>query len=101
MKAAAFTRAVCPDGKPVGNNGAARGLGVDRRRVIDWVSEEENMTGKMKSYPGKSTSQSLNPGNVASTVDIEQQQLEDYINEQSTPRLWKQGGREQVARVKA
>ncbi|CAB1098050.1 unnamed protein product [Ectocarpus sp. CCAP 1310/34] len=43
LKAAAFTRVLCEDGQPLGNSGAAKLLGVDRRRIITWVGEEATM----------------------------------------------------------
>lgn len=63
LKAAAFTRAICPDGQPVGNNGAAKVLKVDRKRIISWVREEEEMKGKVDANPavGRAKSISTNP----------------------------------------
>lgn len=80
LNAAAFTRVLCPDGKPVGNAGAAKVLGVDRRRIVAWVNEEENIKCKIKSKPSLSKAKSLHAGLRPSTADIDQE-LEDYINE--------------------
>ena len=41
LKAVAFTRVLCVDGQPVGNAGAAKVLGVDRKRIIVWLRDEE------------------------------------------------------------
>ena len=51
VKAAGFTRVLCEDGKPVGNHGAAKVLGVNKRRIIEWGREEEKLKGKMNAKP--------------------------------------------------
>ena len=86
VKAAGFTRVLCEDGKPVGNHGAAKVLGVNKRRIIEWVQEEEKLKGKMKANPKVSNAKTLHAGGVASTVDVGQD-LEDYINEQRKQHL--------------
>ena len=86
MKAAGFTRVLCEDGKPVGNHGAAKVLGVNKRRIIEWVQEEEKLKGKMKANPKVPNAKTLHAGGVASTVDVDQD-LEDYGNEQRKQHL--------------
>jgi len=81
LKAAAFTRVRCADGNPVGNNGAAKVLGIAKKRIITWVKEEAKLKGLIEATPKLSRAKSLNPGNEASTADVDQT-LEDYINEQ-------------------
>lgn len=51
VKAVAFMKMICADGKPAGNNGAAVVLGVVRKRMITWVSYEENMRDKLNTKP--------------------------------------------------
>ena len=79
-KAAAFTRVLCADGNQVGNTGAAKVLGVNEKRIISWVKEENKLRGLLKKTPKLSKAESLHAGAAASTVDIDQA-LEDYINE--------------------
>eukprot|EP00903_Cladosiphon_okamuranus_P019191 g17651.t1 len=44
LNAAACTREICPcDGQRVGNNGAAKVLGVPQKRIIDWLKQEEQL----------------------------------------------------------
>ena len=81
VKAAGFTRVLCADGNPVGNSGAAKIFGVDRKRIISWVKEEDNLKGLLEKNPKLSKAKSIHAGAAASTVDIDQA-LEDYINEQ-------------------
>ncbi|CAB1103827.1 unnamed protein product [Ectocarpus sp. CCAP 1310/34] len=80
VKAAEFTRALCEDGKPVGNTGAAKVLGVSKKRIIAWVKEEGKLKGLIQAKPKLSKAKSLNVGVAASTADVDQA-LEDYINE--------------------
>eukprot|EP00904_Undaria_pinnatifida_P007305 jgi/Undpi1/3704/HiC_scaffold_16.g07074.m1 len=81
LKAAAFTRVLCADGNPVGNGGAAKVLGVAKKRVIEWVRQEEKLKVVVASAPKRSRAKSLNVGVAASTADVDQA-LEDYINDQ-------------------
>ncbi|CAM9142931.1 unnamed protein product, partial [Pylaiella littoralis] len=80
-KAAAFTRVRCADGNPVGNGGAAKVLGVAKKRVIEWVRQDEKLKVVVASAPKRSRAKSLNVGVAASTADVDQA-LEDYINGQ-------------------
>lgn len=48
LRAVAYTRAFYSDCIPVGNNGAGKVLGSDRKRIISWVREEDNMEGMLK-----------------------------------------------------
>ena len=70
----------------MGNHGAANVLGLNKRRIIEWVHEEETLEGKMKANPKVSNAKTLHAGGVASTVDVDQD-LEDYINEQRKQHL--------------
>ena len=81
LRAEKFTRALCPDGKPVGNNGAGKVLKVDRKRIITWVDEEQKIRGMIKSKPPLSKARAAHPGVAHSTADVEKE-LEDFINEQ-------------------
>ena len=81
LKAVAFTRVVCSDGGRVGNNGAAKVLKVDRRRIIEWVEKEESLNAKVSANPKLSKAKQIHSGGKASTADVEQA-LVDYINEQ-------------------
>ena len=81
VKAAAFTKVLCTDGKPVGNHGAAKVLGVDKKRIVTWVKEEEKIKGMIAIKPKLSSAKSLHAGVAASTADIDQA-LENYINGQ-------------------
>ena len=81
LKAAAFTRVRCADGNSVGNHGAARVLGVAKKRIIEWVKAEAKLKGLVGTTPKVSRAKSLNAGKEASTADVDQA-LEDYINEQ-------------------
>ena len=66
----------------MGNHGAARGFGVAKKRVIEWVKAEEKLKGLVETTPKVSRAKSFNAGKEASTADVDQA-LEDYINEQS------------------
>ena len=81
LRAVEFTRAVCEDGDPVGKTGAGRVLGVDRKRTISWVQDEDKIKALVKLQPKRAGAKPLNAGLQASTTDVEQA-LEDYNNEQ-------------------
>ena len=81
LKAAAFTRVLCADGNPVGNGGAAKVLGVAKKRVIECVRQEEKLKVVVASAPKRSRAKSLNVGVAASTADVDQAQ-KGYINGQ-------------------
>ncbi|CAB1107081.1 unnamed protein product [Ectocarpus sp. CCAP 1310/34] len=81
LTAAEFTRVLCEDGQPVGNSGAAKVLGVDRRRVITWIGEEATMKKLVKEKPKLSKAKSIHVGMAPTTAEVEQD-LEDCINEQ-------------------
>ena len=80
LKAAAFTRVLCADGQPVGNAGAAKVLGVDRKRIIMWLRDEEKLKSKISANPKLSKAKQVHAGATASTADIEEAQY-CYINE--------------------
>eukprot|EP00903_Cladosiphon_okamuranus_P022567 g20762.t1 len=82
LNAAAYTREICPcDGQRVGNNGAAKVLGVPRKRIIDWLKQEEQLREKVSANPKLSKAKQVHGGGKASTVDAEQA-LVDSTNEQ-------------------
>ena len=45
QRAEPFTRSLCTDRTSVGNARAANVIGVDRKLIITWVNEEENVKG--------------------------------------------------------
>ena len=100
VKAAAFTKVLCTDGKPVGNHGAAKVLGVDKKRIVTWVKEEEKLKGMIAIKPKLSSAKSLHAGVAASTADIDQA-LENYINDQRKQRHGCGYKQEQAAGVEA
>lgn len=65
----------------MGNGGAAKDLGVAKKRVIEWVRQEEKLKVVVASAPKRSRAKSVNVGAAASTADVDQA-LEDYINGQ-------------------
>ena len=65
----------------MGNAGAANVLGVDRKRIIMWLRDEENLKSKINANPKLSKAKQVYAGVTASTADIEEA-LDDYINEQ-------------------
>ena len=67
----------------MGNHGAARVLGVSKKRIIDWVKAEAKRKGLVGTTPKVSRAKSIIAGKEASTADVDQA-LEDYINEQRT-----------------
>ena len=81
LRAVEFTRAVCEGGNPVGKTGAGRVLGVDRKRIISWIQDEDKIETLVKLQPKRAGAKSLNAGLQASTTNVEQA-LVDYINEQ-------------------
>ena len=81
LKAAAFTRVLCADSRLVGDDGAAKVLGVDRKRIIMWLRDEEKLKSKINANPKLSKAEQVHTGVTASTADMEDA-LEDYINEQ-------------------
>ena len=83
LKAAAFTRALCADGQSAENAGALTVLGVDRKRIIVWLHDEEKLNSKINANPKLSKDKQAHAGVTASTADIEEA-LDDYINEQHT-----------------
>ena len=64
MRAVEFTRAVCEDGNPVGKTGAGRVriLGVDRKRIISWVQDEDKIETLVKLRPKRAGAKWLNAG---------------------------------------
>ncbi|CAB1121067.1 unnamed protein product [Ectocarpus sp. CCAP 1310/34] len=82
LNAAAYTREICPcDGQPVGNNSAAKVLQVPRKRIIEWLKQEEQLREKVSANLKLSKAKQVHGGGKASTVDAEQA-LGGYINEQ-------------------
>ena len=82
-RAVEFTRAVCEDGNPVGKTGAGRVLGVDRKRIISWVQDEDKTKALVKLHPKRAGDKSPNAGLQASTTDVEQA-LVDYMAVEKT-----------------
>ena len=80
LKAAAFTRVLGADSQPVGNAGAANVKGVDRKRIIMWLRDEEKLKSKINANPKLSKAKQIRAGVTALTAHIEEA-LEDYINE--------------------
>ena len=64
----------------MGHHGAARVLGVAKKRIIEWVKAEAKLKGLVGTTPNVSRAKLLNAGKEASTADVDQA-LEDYINE--------------------
>ncbi|CAB1117081.1 unnamed protein product [Ectocarpus sp. CCAP 1310/34] len=81
LKAVAFTRVVCEDGKPVRNSGAAKVLVVLRRRIVEWVRDEESLRANVSANPKLSKAKQIHAGGKASTADIEEA-LVEFINDQ-------------------
>ena len=65
----------------MGNHGAARVLGVAKKRIIELMKAEAKLKGLVGTTPKVSRVKSLNAGKEASTADVDQA-LEDYINSQ-------------------
>ena len=65
----------------MGNAGAAKVLGVDRKRIIMWLRNEEKLKSKINANPKPSKAKQVHAGVTASTADIKEA-LDDYINEQ-------------------
>ena len=65
----------------MGNAGAARVLGVNRKRIITWLSDEDKLRSKINAIPKLSKAKQVHAGVTASTADIEEA-LDGYINEQ-------------------
>ena len=55
LKTVVFTRALCADGLLMGNDEEAKGLGMDRKRIIMWLRGEEKLKIKINanSKPSK------------------------------------------------
>ena len=64
----------------VGNHGAARVLGVAKKRIIEWVNTEAKLKVLVGTTPKVSRAKSL-AGKEVWTADVDQA-LDDYINEQ-------------------
>ncbi|CAB1120969.1 unnamed protein product [Ectocarpus sp. CCAP 1310/34] len=72
LNAAAYTREICPcDGQAVGNNGAAKVLQVARKRIIEWLKQEEQLRENVSANPKFSKAKQVHSGGKASTVDAE------------------------------
>ena len=67
------------DGQPVGNAGAAKVLGVNRKRIIMWLRDKEKLKSKINANPKLTKVKRVHAGVTASTADIEEV-LNDYIN---------------------
>ena len=65
----------------MGNARAANVLGVDRKRIIMWLRDEEKLKSKINANLKLSKAKQVHAGVTASTADIEEA-LDDYINEQ-------------------
>ena len=81
LRAVEFSRAVCEDNNSVGKTGARRVLGVDQKRIISWVQDEDKIKALVKLQPKRAGAKSLNAGLQASITDAEQA-LVGYISEQ-------------------
>ena len=91
LKAAAFTRARCADSNSVGNHGAARVLGVAKKRIIEWVKAEAKLKGWTTQGRGSLCQAGTTPKvSRAKSLHVERKlrppmlirPREDYINEQ-------------------
>ena len=65
----------------MGNAEAVKGLGMDRKRIIAWLRDEEKLKSKINANPKLSKAKQVHAGVTTLTVDINEA-LDDYINEQ-------------------
>lgn len=79
LKAVEFSRKPCSDGRPVGHIGAAKVLGVDKRRIIEWTKDETKLKAHVKNIKGADKHRSVNAGRTADTAEVEEK-LRDWIS---------------------
>lgn len=74
-----FSRQLCSDGRPVGRTGAAKVLGVDKKRITEWIKDETKLKAHVEnSTKGADKCRSVNPGRAAYTAEVEEN-LRDWI----------------------